>query len=160
MEETRGRKPSKALFLGQTDDDSKAVYNLSVFHDRFVALEDITEYKAAIELVGSWEEWNRIKRDWPEFCGHIAAWIEEIETKLKAEAIAKITQLCRSETQQAFQAAKFLATKEYSREAGKGRPSKAERRREAKVIAQAAAETKEEEGRILKVLNGGVHEAL
>ena len=155
VEETRGRKPSKALFFGMADDDSQALYDLEEFARVFVEVEDITEYQAAIKLVGSWTEWNRIKRDWPGFVDHIKAWIDEIEVKLRSQAIKKIHQLADSEDRQAFQAAKFLATKEYSRTAGSGRATKAMKLEEARAIARSAAETDKEEKRILSVLSGG-----
>ena len=72
-----GRQPSKALF----DDGT---YDLEEFHDVFIELEDPTEYKPALQLVGSWREWERLKREWPKLREHIADWNEELEIKLKS----------------------------------------------------------------------------
>jgi hypothetical protein len=74
-----GRKPSKTLFK---EFDEDGIYTLEEFHDVFVECEDITEYEAAIKLVGSWTEWERIKRDWPNFQSYITVWKEEINIRL------------------------------------------------------------------------------
>lgn len=146
-----GKPPSKKLFENGT-------YDIDLFHKRFIELEDLTEYDAAMELVGSWKEWNRLGRDWPEFRNYIAQWKEELEVKLQSEAIKKVLRFSRGDDQKALTSAKFIATKDYNREAGKGRPSKAERRKEAKQLASDLATTKEEKKRIneaLKLVNGG-----
>jgi hypothetical protein len=152
-----GRKPSKSLFFGLTEDDTSAIYHLEEFRKKFVELEDLTEYKAAEALVGSWAEWCRIKKDWPGFNDHIRIWIEEIEVRLKSRALDKIKALAVSDDKAAYQAAKFLATQEYERRPGAGRPTKAEKERELKALARAASETEQEEKRMLKVLQGGAN---
>lgn len=144
----RGRQPSKALFENGT-------YDIEEFHDVFLEMEDITEYEPAIKLVGSWREWERLKRDWPAFRGHIQEWKEELEVKFRSQASRKIIELSDGDDAKALQAAKWVAEGGYNRRQGAGRPSKAEKNKEAKEIAMAAAETKKDEERILKVLNGG-----
>lgn len=141
----RGRQPGKILFENGT-------YDLDQFHDVFVELEDPTEYKAALALVGSWKEWNRLKRDWKGFNVHINEWKEEIAVKLRSRATEKITALINKGS---FQASKWIAEQGYEKRSGAGRPSKAERDRAAKEIAEAAAETKEEKARVLKLLKTG-----
>lgn len=141
----RGRTSSKSLFENGT-------YDLTQFHDTFIELGDPTEYKAAIKLVGTWQEWERIKRDWPMFQNHITLWKEELDVKLKSEAIERINKLAETEH---YQANKWVAEEGYSKQSGAGRPSKREKKKAADALAQAAAETKEEKARILKMVNGG-----
>lgn len=141
----RGRTSSKALFENGT-------YDLLEFHDTFIRLSDPTEYKAAIELVGSWQEWERIKRDWPGFNHHISSWKEELDIKLKSEAIERINNLASSDH---YQANKWVAEEGYSKRNNAGRPSKREQKKAADELARAAAETKEERERVLKLVNHG-----
>ena len=143
-----GRKPAKALFEDGT-------YDLVEFHDVFVEEEDITEYKAAIILIGSWPEWERIKRDWPTFNQHLELWKQEITIRLKSKAIAKVNEIAQGDSPQATSAAKWIAEEGWNKRAGKGRPSKAERTREARVLAKAASDTEDESQRIFEVLEGG-----
>jgi len=147
-----GRPAAKSLFL---QNNPEGIYDLDEFHKRFVEIEDVTEYQAAIALVGSWAEWERIKQNYQEFVGFIADWVLEVELKIKSKCIKKIVGLANSKEKEAFQAAKFLATQEYKRRPGAGRPSKAEVEREVKQIAKAAADTKDEKERMLRVLQGG-----
>ena len=141
----RGRTSSKALFENGT-------YDLIHFHDTFIRLSDPTEYKAAIELVGSWQEWERIKRDWPTFNNHITLWKEELDVKLKSEAIERINKLAETEH---YQANKWVAEEGYSKQSRAGRPSSREKKKVAEELARAAAETKEERERVLKLVNHG-----
>lgn len=141
----RGRVASRKLF-------ETGEYDLQEFHDRFIELADPTEYKPAIELVGSWIEWERIKRDWPGFANHILLWKEELEIKLKSEAIQKINELAANDN---YQANKWIAEQGYNSRKGAGRPNKAEKKKAADELAKAAAETREEKERILKLVNNG-----
>ena len=145
----RGRIPSRQLFENGT-------YDLNEFHAAFLRCKDPTEYRVAIEACGSWKEWERLKNDWPTFKRHVQEWQDELAILLRSEAVAKIIQLTKGEDAKALSAAKFLSEKGWQKRSGAGRPSNAERKREAKELAKMSSETKEEESRILKVINGGV----
>ena len=140
-----GRQAAKSLFEDGT-------YDLEEFHDTFLEMEDPTEYKPALKLVGSWREWERIKRDWPTFRSHIKDWVEELDVKLKSKAVEQINKLAFESDN--YQANKWLAEEGYNKRQGAGRPSKAEKERAAKELATSAAETKEDKARILKLVNG------
>lgn len=147
-----GRKSYKVLF----EDASCETHDLIKFHDVFVEQEDLTEYRAALILVGSWKEWESIKRNWPAFNSHIIMWKEEIVIRLRSQALEKLVTLAKGNSSQAASAAKWLAEEGWSKRAGKGRATKSETQRQSMEIAAAAAETKSEEERMLKVIDGGV----
>lgn len=144
---TPGRKPSKELFLDGT-------YDLEHWHQTFLDFEDMTEYKPAIKLCGSWKEWNRLKRDWLGLAGYVTEWKEELEILLRSRACENIQNLLVSETASVrFQASKFLSEAGWEKRAsGAGRPDKASKTRAAKELASNAAETKAEEERIERML--------
>jgi len=144
-----GRKATKVLFEDGT-------YDIEHFHDIFIAMEDLTEYKPALELVKDWREWNRLKRDWPTFGNFVEEWKEEVRVKLTSEALQKIQSMAKGDDPKALQASRFIAEAGDQR-AGqkKGRPSRAEKEKAATELARAAGETAEERQRILKVINGG-----
>lgn len=149
-----GRKPSKALFKDY--DEEQGIYSLDNFHDVFIECEDMTEYEPALKLVGSWKEWERLKRDFPGLVVFISEWKDELEVKLRSRAVKKILSLQDGEDQKALAAAKFISENGWDKRAGGGRPSKKLKDKEARELARAAAETKDEEDRMLKLVKGGV----
>lgn len=57
----------------------------------FVEIEDPMEYEAAIQLVGSWTAWERLKTDWPHFKNKILPeWLIELEVRLRSKAILRM----------------------------------------------------------------------
>jgi hypothetical protein len=137
----RGRKPSTTLF-------SDGTYSIEDFHQSFLEADDPTEYKPALALVGSWQEWLRLKKESPWFRKQVREWLEELEMKQRSEAIAKVRKLGESNKPAAFQANKWIAERRYADVSNAGRPSKAALAKEAREIASEAAETKEEASRI------------
>jgi len=99
-----GRLPSKVLF-----DERTGIYNLARFRETFLDVGDIYEYQAAIKLVGSWQEWLRLKRDWFEFGDHVARWVAELDIKQKSEAALTIVKLSKKDSAAGLSAAKWIA---------------------------------------------------
>lgn len=155
-----GGKPSvKVLFIqyAETEEEKQnAKYDMENFHEVFLDEADLTEYKAAMRLTGSWEEWSRFKHQWPTFRYNIAKWKEELEVKLRSDAMSKLVSLVASKSDQtAATVCKFLVQSGWDKREGAGRPSKTEMRKQAQEIARVAADTKEEEDRILELIDGG-----
>lgn len=147
-----GKKPSKAYF------EEGGKYDLAEFHRIFISCGDLTEYEPSMLALGDvpeserWVEWNRLKRDWPAFNTHLANWKAELEVKFKSVAIKQIQ---KSAVDGNMQASKWIAEGGYDKRSGAGRPSAAEKKRQLKEIATNATETKQEEERMLKVMDGG-----
>ncbi len=137
----RGRKPSTSLFTDGT-------YDLEEFHQAFLKADDPTEYIPAIALVGSWQEWLRIKKESPWFRKQVRTWLEELEVKQRSEAVGAVLVLAKSNKPAAFHANKWIAERRYADVSNAGRPSKKALAKEAREIASEAAETKEEAKRI------------
>lgn len=120
----------------------------------YLKLEDPTEYKAAMKLVGDWEVWKRMtESEW--FKPYIEKWRDELEVQLRAKYLKMIGDMAQSNNEaQAMKAIQFLY-KEISGAGSKpgkapkrGRPSKAEVEREKKIRAQVEQETEEDLNRI------------
>lgn len=93
----------------------------------FVETCDPTEYTAAIQLVGSWEEWSRMKNTWPGFTEDILPeWLMEQEVYIRSAAIIKIT------TSDHTGDAKWLAEKRWM-EKKPGKPTNVEMKRREKA---------------------------
>jgi len=105
------------------------------FGKEYVAREDPTGYKTAIEVLGDYRLWTTLmKCKW--FVTAKRVWDQELEAKLASKGLEKIQELMEHGLPaQQLAAAKYLANKEYNRDskATKGRPSSAQ-------VAEAARE--------------------
>ena len=151
-----GRRPSTGLFIEfvngnygvRPNQKSEPVYSIVAFHKVFIEEADLTEYRPAIKLVGSWEEWCRIKKESDLFSSFIDKWKEELEQKFLSEAQQKIIDLLDDDSSSIrFSAAKWLAEKSWDKKS-RGRPSKSQVENEQKRLAKASQVTEEEFTRV------------
>ncbi len=84
-----GRPATRTLFK-QFNPEGK--YDLNIWKEVFLDSNDPTEYIPAIELAGSWKEWNRIKAGWGEFRNLLAEWKEELAVKMQSDAVKVLVQ--------------------------------------------------------------------
>ena len=92
---------------------------------------DPTEYKFATEHLLGWKHWQRMCEN-KIIRRHIDEWREELEVKLRCQAIGDAITLAKSGQ---FQAAKWVADRGWATRAA-GRPSKSEIEHEKKVQAR------------------------
>jgi hypothetical protein len=86
----------------------------------------------------------------------IKAWREELDIRIKANALKALIATARLDDSKGFNAAKYLADKGYSTLTKRGRPSSEEVERELRVQAGASKELEEDMKRLgLSVVNGG-----
>lgn len=97
----------------------------------YLESNDPTEYKFAVEHLLGWKHWQRMCEN-KIIRRHIDEWREELEVKLRCQAIGDAIALAKSGQ---FQAAKWVADRGWSTRAA-GRPSKAEVEHEKKVQAR------------------------
>lgn len=105
----------------------------------FLALKDPTGYAWAMTYLADYAHWKTLcGLTW--FKDALDLWKEELDLLLQSEALKKIEETARGDTQSAYQAAKYLANLEHRRtSSGRGRPSKAEVAGELKRQTEAAA---------------------
>lgn len=126
-----------------TEDDTRPVLK-----EAYIAEMDPTGYRVALKFFGSFEHWLFMLENCVWFREAVANWKTELEHKLKAMAIAKIQEIAFSEDKQALAAAKYLATKDYDKEDGRGRPSNAEVKGHLRTAIQIADADREDMERI------------
>lgn len=112
------------------------------------------EYEFALDVFGSWDHWNKLANDTiPAIKNVIKEWRDELEIRLKAQAIKALIQTSRLDDVKGFNAAKYLADKGYAPQ--RGRPSKEEVEREKKVQAGVSKDLEADMERLgLSVVNG------
>jgi len=107
----------------------------------FMDFNDPTGYLFAIEVLGSWKHFQRLEKG--KLTGPlITEWREELEAKLHAEEIQHLRAMASGEGNQAYQASKFLATKEYKEKMAKGRPKNEDIQKAAKEEAKLSKDVK------------------
>lgn len=139
--DTMGRPLTQSLFLeiGYSD---YAVYTLKEYDHQYngktypslkklyLEAEDPTEYAFAERHLLGWQHWKRLC-DNKVIAKHIEEWREELELKIRSQAIRDMQNLCASENGN-FSAAKFLADRGWEKRSA-GRPSKAEKERHLRI---------------------------
>lgn len=146
--DTMGRPLTQSLFLeiGYTD---YSVYTLKeidyTYKDKkypslkrlYLNEEDPTEYVFAEKHLLGWQHWKRLCEN-KVIAKHVDEWREELELKIRSQAVRDMQNLCASESGN-YSAAKFLADRGWEKRAA-GRPSKAEKERHIRVEERIAQE--------------------
>lgn len=138
-----GQHKTLALFIDIRWDYDNALYTLKdqdVKHKgktfkslRRLYLEcgDVTEYDFANQYLEGWSHWQRVCES-PTLSKYIEEWREELEVKLRSQAIKGIVAESRSDSRSAFQAQKWLADKGWDKRPA-GAPSKDEKAKQLKI---------------------------
>lgn len=146
--DTAGRPLTQSIFLeiGYTE---YAVYTLKEFDymykgqhypslkKLFLQEEDPTEYDFATKHLLGWNHWKRLCEN-KQIARHVTEWREELELKIRSNAIREMQALCGSENGN-YSAAKFLADRGWDKRAA-GRPGKNELEKEARIADHIANE--------------------
>jgi hypothetical protein len=130
--------------LKETDREENGVVYPSL-KQIYLEYSDPTEYSFAIEVIGSWEHWQTLCKSFV-FRPYIKKWREELEVKLRSEALKAMRETARNEGSKGTTAAKYLAEKGWEKKAG--RPSKAEIKRQARIDAGIHSEIDEDAERL------------
>jgi hypothetical protein len=123
-----GKRVILGLFkeFARPDVKFKPVYTLAEMKQTFLEARDPSEYSVAMTLLGDWEHWQEV-RNHPLIKPHVEKWQDELEVKLRSEAIVQMRS--HAKQQGGTAAAKWLADKGYALEGSKkpiGRPKKDE----------------------------------
>jgi hypothetical protein len=157
MKDTMGRYLTQSLFLEYQYNTETAIYTLADEHKEYkgvmypslrklyLQMSDPSEYEFANTYLYSWEHWCRICANTALY-KDIEAWQEELEIKLRAEAIKKMLALDSN-----FNAIKWAADGHWN--VRRGRPSKKEVERDKSIRQKAVNELEEDGARILPFVN-------
>lgn len=113
------------------------------------------EYEFALTVFNSWEHWQKLANDsFPAIRNEIKSWREELDIRLKAQALKALILASKDNDPKGIQAARYLAEKGYLSK--RGRPSKGDIEREVKLEAGQRKQLQEDLERIgLKIMEGG-----
>lgn len=148
-------RPSVMNMFKEFNDEGLGQYSIHDFHKVFIEEGDLSEYKAALKLVGNWSEWTWIKKNSIVFCKFIDTWKEEVRKRLISRALDRCISLLDSDNDSVrLSTAKWIAEQGYDRDrgTGKGRPNTKQEEAERKLLAKQSGETAEQMERIEQML--------
>lgn len=107
-----GRMLTVALFeeFQRDNVDVTPVFKLSDWHRTFIEMGDPTGYKAAMELIGSWEHWQALCKS-PLFAAELEKWEQELDQKIRSDMISEL--MFKAQAPEGTTAAKWLAEQKY-----------------------------------------------
>ena len=153
--ELRDAEDKQALFTTKPEDIVRDGVEYKSMKKLYFSYEHAPgfEYDFAIDVLGSWDHWQKLVNGSKELREMIQGWKDELDIRLKAQGIKAIMRHSLDDDPKGLQAAKYLVEKGYAKRAG--RPSKEDVERELKSDAKAAKERADDLARIgLKVVNG------
>lgn len=142
LKDTQGRPLTQGLFLEVSYNTKYAVYTLKdddyeyegkvypSLKRLFLELEDVVEYDFANKYLLGWSHWKRLQEN-KLFTTVINEWREELELKLRSQAVRDILDMTADE--KSFQAAKWVADKGWEK-LQKGRPRTADKIKEEALL--------------------------
>jgi hypothetical protein len=148
LQDTMGRPLTQSLFL-ELGYSEYSVYTLKEqdyaykgknypsLKRLYLKEEDVTEYEFATKHLLGWQHWKRLCEN-KQIRKHIDEWREELELKIRSQAIRDMQGLCASENGN-FSAAKFLADRGWEKRAP-GRPSKQDKEKEDRLADRLSDE--------------------
>lgn len=147
MKDSTGRYLTQSIFLEILYNDKVALYTLKdddhmhrgklfpSLKKLYLAHEDPTEYSFAITHLAGWQHWQRICSN-AQLGKHVDEWREELELKLRSQAVRDIID---NSADGSYQASKWLADRGWDKQPV-GRPSKSDKIKEAKLRARVDAD--------------------
>ena len=112
----------------------------------YLEVGDPSEYNFAMEVLGSWAHWKRLVNN-KILRPYIDAWREELELKLRSEAVLAVRTISNDKSSKGrLSAAKWIADRGW--EKTRGRPTKDEVTRERKIVAGIHDELDEDYDRL------------
>ena len=157
FKDVMGRYRTQSLFLEHKYSTEEAIYTLSdedkeyegvvypSLRRLYMEVADPTEYEFAKKYLWGWEHWQQMLGN--NFIRtHVERWREELEVKLRAEAVKEILKMKGN----SFNAAKWAADGHWN--VKRGRPSKEEQARERAIRDRVAEELEDESSRIVHLV--------
>jgi len=96
----------------QREDGSTDSEYLATLKEKFLDLEDPTEYTFATEVFKSWGLYNRIKKDSSILRENLADWQQELEIKLRSKSLKDLV----NKSPNSSEAAKYLFEGKYKKQ--------------------------------------------
>lgn len=115
---------SKAIYTLKDDDHEYNGNTYKSIKKLYLEIADPTEYAFAEQCFANWRHWKRISENTGLLKPYIQEWRDELEIKLRSQAIKSIAIEASSDNKGALQAAKWLADKGWIEKKGAGRPTK------------------------------------
>lgn len=153
FKDEKGRLRTQSLFIDYQYDPEIAIYTLKdedfeykgkVFPSLkrlYLEIADPTEWEFAQRCFANWDQWQRIANTYATK-NNVAKWREELEIKLKSEAIKEMRN--KAQDPKGTSAARWLAEKGWEEKRTPGAPSKEEKERQINIDKRVKDELDED----------------
>lgn len=122
---------SMAMYSWGDEDFTSKKGNFPSIKRLYLEMGDVTEYEFATTYLGGWKHWQALLAS-PACFKQIQEWREELELKLRSAGLRKLIDQALDEEKPSYQAAKYLADREWvSKEAKKREGPKETRQKKA-----------------------------
>lgn len=138
FKDSMNRWITSGLFKETAQTPNNIVYTLEGCKKLYIAANDLTGYLFSEEHLGGYQHWLALKES-PALQPHILAWEEELEVKIRAEALQSIYKESKSE--KGYQASKYLVEGGWKTKTP-GRPTKAKIKKESDIRSRMYDEFK------------------
>lgn len=125
---------------------------LELWRQRFIDVGDPTEYKFGISVAGDYKSYERIKKNSRTLREYLMYWQEELEVKMRSDALNCLLDDVKSGSKSATSSAKFIEDK-MSKHKEARRPTKKEQESKSKVDERVFGEIDEEFERVMGTVN-------
>lgn len=154
LKDHNGRYRTQSLFYETNHSEMEAMLSLKDYNFKkndkiyyslkliYLSYEDITEYQFALDVFGSWKHWNRIKSN-ALLAPYIQEWADELEVKIRSNAIRAMVKTAASEGSKGISAAKWLADRKWQ-----SKDSKKEATHNKKIEKKIKLEIKDDAERL------------
>ena len=149
---------TRDLFHETASDKSNVIYTLRQedyngypsLYRLYMETNDVTEYNFAVQYLGGWSHWKALQKA-TFFEPYLLEWREELETRARSFALAKIIEAGKGSGPIAYAAQKFVANKEWDKAKPntKGRPSNAQIKAAANDLAAERERLNEDLARLM-----------
>lgn len=149
---------TQSLFVESSHKPEQVILSLSEYDKKvkgkkvpslrkiYMEIADPTEYEFAMHVFGSWRIWERITGN-KLLMKHIQGWRDELEVKLRSQAVRALVDTATAEGAKGTTAAKYIAEKGWVKRKA-GAPSNEEKERELKIQIDMDDELKDIADRI------------
>lgn len=153
-----GRFRTKSLFFETSDKHMRAKYEVPFslketdwevdgklyrsMRILYLSHRDPTEYKFAIEALGSWDHWVELRKSM-FFQSYYEKWRAELEIMIQSQGIAAMLEEVATKGRSAVSSAKWLAERGWADDDKRGRPDKNKVMKEARKLHTQMGEVDE-----------------
>lgn len=144
-------KPQNAIYTLKDEDYERDGKVYKSIKRLYLEIADPYEYEFANQCFANWRHWQRLCDSCGLLAPYIQEWREELEIKLRSEALTQVVKESKANSKGSLTAAKWLVDKGWVEKKGAGRPTKQAVDGERRKMASIKKEVQDDLARVRSV---------